>query len=258
MQNIEFRRIIEYTKSEIIAKESVMSQGPVVISDTLIVDQVYEDIKRRIIKGELPPDSKLSIRVLCEYYKISDTPLKQALNRLVSEHLVLAIPRRGMRVRSFTQQDIQEAIQARAMIELFAVPYAIKAAEKDNQLIELLEKNIEEDERLINEINDLSFYTETARSELEISQGFHLLIVKNLNNNTITNAYLSILNHRYLYYQIGKDKTSQANASLSEHKMILDRLKAGDEEGMKDAILLHLKARKFDIISAYEDTISKH
>ncbi len=119
-----------------------MSQDPIIISNTLIVDQVYKDIKRRIIKGELLPDSKLSIRVLCEYYKISDTPLKQALNRLISEHLVLALPRRGMRVNSFSQKDIHEAIEARTMIELFAVPSAIASVKKSNQLIRQLEENI--------------------------------------------------------------------------------------------------------------------
>lgn len=227
-----------------------MSQDPIVISNPLIVDQVYKDIKRRIIKGELLPDTKLSIRVLCEYYKISDTPLKQALNRLISEHLVSAIPRRGMRVSAFSQKDIHEAIEARTMIELFAVSAAIASVKKSNHLIELLEENIVEDERLINEVNDLNSYTEIAQRELEISQGFHLLIVKTLSNNTITNAYLNILNHRYLYYQIGKDKTAQAMASLSEHKLILERLKAGDEEGVKNAILLHLKAREYDVNSA--------
>jgi len=231
-----------------------MSQNPIVVTNPLIVDQVYKDIKRRIIKGELAPDSKLSIRVLCEHYKISDTPLKQALNRLVSEHLVIAIPRRGMRVNSFSEKDIHEAIEARTMIELFAVPAAIRAAKSNSHLIKLLEENIIEDERLINEVDDLNSFNDIAQKELEISQGFHLLIVKNLNNNTITNAYLNILNHRYLYYQFGKDKTAQAKASLSEHKMILERLKAGDEEGVTNAILLHLKAREFDIITARGDT----
>lgn len=247
------RRKYEYTEDEILIKVSIMSQDPIVINNPLIVDQVYKDIKRRIIKGELLPDSKLSIRVLCEYYKISDTPLKQALNRLISEHLVLSIPRRGMQVSSFSQKDIHEAIEARTMIELFAVPAAIASVKKSNHLIELLEENIAEDEKLINEVNDLSSYTEFAQRELEVSQGFHLLIVKNLNNKTITNIYLNILNHRYLYYQIGKDKTAQAIASLSEHKMILDRLKSGDEDGVMNAIRLHLKAREDDVNSARGD-----
>jgi len=227
-----------------------MTHDPIVIRNTLIVDLVYKDIKRRIIKGELLPDSKLSIRVLCEYYKISDTPLKQALNRLISEHLVVALPRRGMRVNSFSQKDIHEAIEARTMIELFAVPAAIASIRKNNQLIKQLEDNISEDERLINEVSDLNSYTEIAQRELEVSQSFHLLIVKSLNNDTILDTYLNLLNHRYLYYQIGKDKTAQARASLSEHKTILDRLKAGDEEGVKNAILLHLKAREYDVNSA--------
>lgn len=225
----------------------LQEQEPSIINDQLVVDRVYNDIKRRIIRGELLPDSKLSIRVLCEYYKISDTPLKQALNRLVAEHLVQALPRRGMRVSSFSQEDIHEAIEARTMIELFSVPAAIESIKKSNHLISMLEENISKDEELINTNKDLSSFNELAQQELEVSQEFHILIVKSLNNNTITNIYLNLLNHRYLYYQIGKDKTAQAKASLIEHKAILDRLKAMDEEGAKNAILLHLKAREYDV-----------
>ena len=55
------------------------------ISCELLVDQVYRDIRRRIINGELIPGSRLGTRRLCEFYGLSDTPLKQALNRLLSE-----------------------------------------------------------------------------------------------------------------------------------------------------------------------------
>ena len=108
-----------------------MNEGANVIQTTLIVDQLYSDIKDRIIRGQLKPDEKLSVRTLCEYYGVSDTPIKQALNRLVTERFVDALPRRGMRVRCITKQDLHEAMEARQMIELFAVPYAIEKAKND-------------------------------------------------------------------------------------------------------------------------------
>ena len=84
---------------------STMKNGNNVIKVTLIVDQLYSDIKDRIIRGQLKPDEKLSVRQLCEYYGVSDTPVKQALNRLVTEGFVDALPRRGMRVRCITKQE---------------------------------------------------------------------------------------------------------------------------------------------------------
>lgn len=218
------------------------------IESTPIVDQVYRDIKRRIITGDLEPDSKLNVRSLCEYYNISDTPLKQALNRLVSDRLVVPLPRRGMRVIKWTSKDIHEAIEARIMIETFAVPAAIKASKKSSSIIKSLEKNLDEDEKLIRNTN-ISSYSEDSQKELELSMAFHLIIVRSLGNDTITELYENIANHRYVYYQSGSNKTNQALASVNEHRQIFERLKAGDEEGMKASIIAHLKAREYDVSS---------
>ena len=44
-----------------------MNEGAKAIQVTLIVDQLYSDIKNRIIRGQLKPNEKLSVRTLCEY-----------------------------------------------------------------------------------------------------------------------------------------------------------------------------------------------
>ncbi len=218
------------------------------IESTPLVEQVYKDIKKRILTGDLEPDAKLNVRCLCEDYHISDTPLKQALNRLVSDRLVVALPRKGMRVSKCTPKDIHEAIEARIMIETFAVPAAIKAAKKGDPILENLEKNLIEDRALIQKTN-VSSYSEDSQKELELSQEFHLIIVRSLKNSIITESYANITNHRYVYYQSGINKTSQAFASVNEHQQIFERLKAGDEEGMKASIIAHLKAREYDVSS---------
>ena len=119
------------------------------LSCELLVDQVYRDIRRRIINGELMPGSRLGTRMLCEFYGISDTPLKQALNRLLSEGLVEALPHRGMRVRRLEQNDVREAIEARIMIESYAVDAAIRSVEAGSDLIERLEKKMKEAAKLL-------------------------------------------------------------------------------------------------------------
>jgi len=224
------------------------------LSCELLVDQVYRDIRRRIINGELLPGSRLGTRLLCEFYGISDTPLKQALNRLLSEGLVEALPHRGMRVRRLEQNDIREAIEARIMIESYAVNAAIRSTEAGSDLIERLEANIEEDRRLILEAGDLSIYSETAEKELEVSQRFHEMLVENVQNGVILRAYRNIINHRYIYYQFNINKRKQVLSSLDEHEQILDCLRRRDADGMRRAILHHLETREYDVSSAYRST----
>ena len=220
------------------------------ISCELLVDQVYRDIRRRIINGELMPGSRLGTRILCEFYGISDTPLKQALNRLLSEGLVEALPRRGMRVRRLERKDIREAIEARIMIESYAVDAAVKSVMMDSDLIERLEKNIQEDRQLIAEAGDLSVYSEIAERELEASQRFHEILVENMDNSVILRAYRNIINHRYVYYQFNLNKRKQVLSSLREHEAILDCLRKCDAQAMRHAIRLHLETREYDVSHA--------
>lgn len=223
-----------------------------IIHTELIVDQLYGDIKDRIIRGELKPDEKLSVRQLCEYYGVSDTPLKQALNRLVTERFVTALPRRGMRVRCITKQDIHEAMEARSMIELFAVPYAIQSIEKSSALLEALENNLAENEQLLENSERLNHYSQEAIEELKVSQEFHRILVKCIGNGVIFDAYQNIINHQYVYYQYEKEKSSKLIASLREHRLIFDALKNKDEAAAKAAIIAHLKIREEDTFSAME------
>lgn len=223
-----------------------MNEGAKVIQNTLIVDQLYSDIKERIVIGQLKPDEKLSVRSLCEYYGVSDTPIKQALNRLVTERFVDALPRRGMRVRSITRRDIHEAMEARRMIELFAVPYAIEKGKKDPGFFRMLEENLTENRRLLQDPEALSHYSEKAMEELRVSQEFHRILVKAIGNSVILDSYQNIVNHQYVYYQHNKDKSGELVASLHEHERIYMGLKAGDQQAAEAAILAHLKLREED------------
>ena len=217
--------------------------------NTLMVDRLYSDIKERIIRGDLKPDEKLSVRKLCEYYGASDTPMKQALNRLVMDRLVDALPRRGMRVKVITKDDIHEAIEARMMIELFAAPYAIRKSESDGSIVRMLKENLDKNEELLRLLDDMSQYNEKNMEELRISQDFHRIIVSCIGNSVIMDAYQNILNHQYVYFQHEKDKRQEAAASLEEHREILRCLQEKDEEGLKKAIVNHLKIREDDVSS---------
>lgn len=220
--------------------------------ESLMVDRLYDDIKERIIRGDLKPDEKLSVRKLCEHYKASDTPMKQALNRLVMDRLVDALPRRGMRVKVITKEDIHEAIEARMMIELFAAPYAIKKSIADSSIITQLEENISKNEELIRCAEDMSQYNEKNMEELQVSQDFHRIIVNCIGNSVIMDAYQNILNHQYVYFQHEKDKKQEASASIDEHREILRCLREKDETGMKQSIVNHLKVREEDAASIVE------
>lgn len=219
-----------------------------IIDRTPIVDKIYADIRSRIIYAELLPDTKLGVRELSEYYGVSDTPIKQALNRLVSDGLVDAVAHCGMRVRRITKEDIKQACEARFMIESFAIQYALRVADKTD-LCKRLRNILIENERLVKEVrcgkaNELE--------ELRVSQLFHKMIVDCTENKLITDTYEKTLNCQYIYYQQNVSKTDELEKSLDEHRAILSALEAGDASALESAIRSHLQARECAALFAIE------
>jgi Transcriptional regulators len=81
-------------------------------------DQVYEDLKWRIISLELPLGSRLNASELQRFYSVSSTPIREALNRLSRDGLIAYTNNVGAQVISLTPQDI---------VEISEVGFALRA-----------------------------------------------------------------------------------------------------------------------------------
>jgi len=81
-------------------------------------------IRELIIGGVLPPGKRISELSVAERTGISRTPIRAALQRLEEEGLVESIPSGGFSVKSFSQQDVFDAIEIRGTLEGLAARLA--------------------------------------------------------------------------------------------------------------------------------------
>ncbi|MDJ1006999.1 MAG: GntR family transcriptional regulator [Paracoccaceae bacterium] len=77
-----------------------------------------------IMSGEYPAGSRLPEVALSERIGISRTPLRQAMDRLVTEGLLVRAASSGCRVARFDLDDINDAIELRGVIEGMAARLA--------------------------------------------------------------------------------------------------------------------------------------
>lgn len=94
-----------------------------------LVSLATTEIRKLIVSGELAPGDKLNEPPLAERLGISRPPLREALRTLESEGLLEQSPRRGYRVVSMTETDINEIYSLRRALEMFALDYLL--ARKD-------------------------------------------------------------------------------------------------------------------------------
>jgi DNA-binding GntR family transcriptional regulator len=93
-----------------------------------LAQQVYADLRRRILSLELPPDRPLSRVELSEHYQISQTPLREALQKLGEEGLVATFPQSRTEVsridiaQIFEAQFLRKAVEADIVARLAGDP----------------------------------------------------------------------------------------------------------------------------------------
>jgi DNA-binding GntR family transcriptional regulator len=86
----------------------------------------YEILKQRVVAGTYAPGAQLKEEHIARELNISRTPIRAALKRLVQDGLATADAGRGVRVAEWTEQDIQETYELRAVLEAHASELAAR------------------------------------------------------------------------------------------------------------------------------------
>jgi GntR family transcriptional regulator of vanillate catabolism len=91
-------------------------------------------LRQLILDGELKPAERIAEIPLGERLGVSRTPLRLALAQLDHEGLVEALPSGGFAVRSFSRQDVVDAIELRGVLEGTAARFAAERLERPSEL----------------------------------------------------------------------------------------------------------------------------
>ena len=83
--------------------------------------QLYDNIKRRILDGELDKDTLHSETKLAKELSVSRTPLRDALRYLEQDGYIIIVPSRGFRIRKLDREGLKASIEIRCAIEGYCV-----------------------------------------------------------------------------------------------------------------------------------------
>jgi DNA-binding GntR family transcriptional regulator len=78
---------------------------------------IFDRVRADILSLELSPDSPLRLPALSKRYNTGQTPLRECLNRLCGEELVLPERNKGFRVAPLTRHDLLDLERSRNAIE---------------------------------------------------------------------------------------------------------------------------------------------
>ncbi|ATI42574.1 hypothetical protein CBW24_11525 [Pacificitalea manganoxidans] len=93
--------------------------------------RVASELRDLILRGDLPPGSKVHLDQLRERFGVSLSPMREAVSRLVADGIVVFEDQRGYRIAPVSRENLMEISQVRADVESLALRYAIAAADLD-------------------------------------------------------------------------------------------------------------------------------
>lgn len=202
------------------------------MTKTTLAEQAYQELRERIISGRLPGGRRLLPNDLAADLGISPTPVKEACLRLEADGLVSTSSRRGMVVRSFSEEDVEEIYAARILIEKGAVEAAFDAGRLDEAVCSSLSRSLDQHRRFAagTSLDDLS-------QALLHDRAFHSTLVAAAGIRTISEAHARILGQTHtLFVSVPGDY----ERSVAEHQAIFDAVTAGDRRRTLEALINHL------------------
>lgn len=201
--------------------------------------QVYERIRRAIIRGELKPGEVLNEAEVAARFDSGKTPTREALLLLTHEGMLASLPRVGYIVSKPTMQDILETFHLRIILEVEAIGLANERLSPED--LRLLQENNWEEEKLAESTNP----TDKAAASA-LNRDFHLALAR-LSGNARLAALIQqlvddmermLVNDPYL-------------ADPSQHRQILAALGQRDKKLAQEALRQHIEDTRNRILNRY-------
>ena len=91
-----------------------------------LASSIHDAIRKEIIAGQIPADSKLNIRQLAARFEVGMAPIREALSRLSTEGLVTQSDHRGFAVVPISVEDLWDLHSARLQLNEIALRQSIE------------------------------------------------------------------------------------------------------------------------------------
>jgi DNA-binding GntR family transcriptional regulator len=205
------------------------------IAQRALYQEVAERLRQLIYSGELAAGSWIDERALAERFRISRTPLREALKVLHAEGLVRLTPRRGSFVAGeLTARDLDEIFPLMALLEGLCAREAVgKAARDDVRRLQALHEELERHAAA----GDVDRYYEQ-------NYLFHEAIEAIAANPWLSRTVSEL--RRFLRLLRGRQLRvpGRLQASLAEHRKFMRALLRRDAEAAERVMRAHLMAQR--------------
>ena len=201
-------------------------------------EQVYKAMIEELVSGRLHRNEKLQERELAEYFKISRTPLREAIRKLEHDGFLTSEPYRGVFVRDYTKKEVEKLFEFRIELEAMAARLAAFRATPED--IELMKKSIK--------VYEQTLFGHNLDSNIRTTAELHILIGRASQNPWLSRTIYEMQIHSSLLRHQSHLDPGRRKLIIQEHKNLVNAIEAANPAEAEKIIRKHLdSAREFVI-----------
>lgn len=192
----------------------------------------YDELRRRILRGELRPGTRLPQNELADSLQMSITPLREAIRQLASEGLVEVVAHRDVRVSAVSAVEARQLLEVRLSLEPTATRMAAERR-TDDDLVEIADAAA----RL------LPVNRSAGEEAVLAHRAFHQAVYNASHNDVMIRMLDDLWDKSDRYRRLGlalAEGGTPRTADLDQHRSILELVGRGDGEAAEALAQEHI------------------
>jgi DNA-binding GntR family transcriptional regulator len=220
--------------------EAMTTRGRRVVPDSVpsgrsggrLADEVYDTLLGQLMSLRIEPGSRVTIDVLARELGVSQTPIRDALNRMEAEGLVVRVPHAGYRIPpQITRDRFEDMLEVRLLLEPAA---ARRSAERASlEQVAGLRRILGEMAELEGGGGPLAYGAFGLRDA-----AFHDLVALSAENQVIRETLARLHSHVHLF-RLHRD-TQVTYLAMAEHEQVVAAIAARDPDAAAYAMRRHI------------------
>ncbi len=210
--------------------------------------QIYQRLREMIMDFDLSPGSRVTEQELADRFKVSRTPVRQALQRLEAEGHVRIRPKQGCFIRAVDIESISAHYDVRIALETMAVELACR--HMPDAELEALAEYWDPDNRL----------SAAGRSpHISVTEeSFHLRIAEGSGNPVLAHYLQDVNDHIRIIRRLGFPDEQSIQDTYEEHHAICRLLLARDATAAREMMAEHIRKSQSIARKVTLDQLEQH
>lgn len=229
-----FVYIKQYTEVRMEAIENAQ-----IVNETLN-EKAYKRLKQAIVRHEIKPGTRILESHLATMFGISRTPVREAVNQLVSEGLIVSKGKGVNIVLDVTEKDVNEIYDLRLLIELHTIDYITSHVARfdDAPFRSVLDQYDEK-------------RPDAVSLFMQQDEIFHETLVSMVGNDRMLKIYRDLIGQTKVFRRAQAIDQGKVRSAMDVHRTLLAALRDGDHARASNVMMQHLERGRKEALETF-------